>query len=93
MENDDEQQDAPAVEGISGRGQHFGLGMTEAPGTMDSPGLQQAAARYKAQTPTGYVPTGSASGISADQYQATMGGRLKNSNGSAADTWETKKWF
>ena len=59
----EEEQNAPAV---SGRGAHFGNGMTEAPGSLDSPGLQQLAQRYKAQSQAGtrVQPTASGNAMS-----------------------------
>jgi hypothetical protein len=90
MNNDDENYDVPPP--TTGRGAEFGRGMLEGPGGT-SPGLAQQAARWNSETPKGYVPTGSSSGMSADQYQATFGGQYGNSNGSAESSWETKKFF
>jgi hypothetical protein len=89
MDDDDMTQQEPPVEG---RNQHFGAGMVG--GQLAPPqSLQDLAARYRAQTPTGYRPSGTSNGMSADQYQATMGGMYGNSNGSSADTWSTMKFF
>jgi len=74
-----------------GRGQHFGVGMLS--GGEPSQSLQELAARYKAETPTAYRPSGTSNGMSADQFSATLGGQFANQNGSASDTWETKKYY
>lgn len=58
-----------------------------------SPGLQEMAQRYKAQTPTAYQPSGTSNGMSADQFQATLGGMFPVQNGSASDTYNTKKYY
>jgi hypothetical protein len=87
--NDDDQQEMPPP--VSGRGQYFGEGMLS--GGEVSPGLQQLAARYKAQTPTAYQPGGTSNGMSAGQYKATLGGKFPVQNGSATDTYETMKFF
>lgn len=86
---DDEDQ---VVSPVSGRGQHFGAGMVGGQ-VMPSESLLQLAARYKAQTPTSYRSTGSASGMSTDQYQATLGGMFPTQNGMATDTYSTKKYY
>jgi hypothetical protein len=57
-----------------------------------SPGLQQLAARYKAMTPTSCRPSGTSNGMSADQFQA-LGGMFPVQNGSATDTYNTKKYY
>jgi hypothetical protein len=87
--NDDDQQEMPPP--VSGRGQHFGEGMLS--GGEVSPGLQQLAARYKAQTPTAYQPGGTSNGMSADQYQATLGGKFPVQNGVATDQYNTQKFY
>lgn len=58
-----------------------------------SPGLQQLAARFNAQTPTSYRPSGTSNGMAADQFEATMGGMFPTQNGSAESTYKTKKYF
>jgi hypothetical protein len=89
MANDDGTIEPPLSD--LGRGQHFGAGMLS--GGEPSSGLQQLAARYKAQTPTKYMPSGTSNGMSADQFSATLGGQFDNQNGSSTDTWATKKYF
>jgi hypothetical protein len=88
MDEDQDQQYQPPV---SGRGDHFAAGMLS--GGESSPGLQQLAARYKAQTPTSYKPGGTSNGMSAGQFQATLGGLFPVQNGSASDTYNTKKYY
>lgn len=86
---DDDDQAMPPVEG---RGQHFGAGMVGR--QIDPPqSLQDLAARYKAQTPTRYRPSGTSNGMSADQFQGTMGGLFPVQNGVASDQYETQKYF
>lgn len=60
---------------------------------MPSESLLQLAARYKAQTPTSYKPGGTSNGMSAGQFQATLGGMFPVQNGSASDTYNTKKYY
>jgi hypothetical protein len=89
---DDEEQMPP----VSGRGQHFGEGMLSGSGISGaeiSPGLAQMAARYAAQTPTSYRPSGTSNGMGADQFKNTLGGMFPVQNGSASDTYETKKYY
>ena len=88
MNDDDQQQMPPPVEG---RGQHFAAGMLS--GGEVSPGLQQLAARYKAQTPTSYKPGGTSNGMSAGQYQATLGGKFPVQNAVATDQYNTQKFY
>jgi len=86
---DDEDQVAPPP--VTGRGAEFGGGMLS--GGEVSPGLAQMAQRYKAQTPTSYRPSGTSNGMSAGQFQATLGGLFAVQNGSATDTYNTKKYY
>jgi hypothetical protein len=86
---DDEDQVAPPP--VSGRGAHFADGLLS--GGEVSPGLQQLAARYKAQTPTSYKPGGTSNGMAQGQFQATLGGLFPVQNGSASDTYNTKKYY
>ena len=86
--DDDEEQAPPPV---SGRSAHFADGLLS--GGEISPGLAQMAARYKAQTPTSYKPGGTSNGMSANQFQATLGGLFPVQNGSASDTYNTKKYY
>ena len=87
---DNEEQVLPPFP-VTGRGQHFADGMLS--GGEVSPGLQQLAARYKAQTPTSYRPSGTSNGMGADQFQATLGGLFPVQNGMATDTYNTKKYY
>ncbi len=57
------------------------------------PSLQDEAARYNAQVPREYKPGGSLNGMSGEQYENTLGGAFRNPNGSAMDTYATKKYF
>jgi hypothetical protein len=88
MDDEEEQVQSPPV---SGRGAHFAAGMLS--GGEVSPGLQQLAARYKAQTPTSYKPGGTSNGMAQGQFQATLGGLFPVQNGSASDTYSTKKYY
>ncbi len=92
MNEDDAQYQEEQHAAVSGRGQHFGTGMTEAPGTEDSPGLQAQAAKYRAMTPQAVMPTSSGNGMSAEMFQGTLGGKLKVQNGMAANQWDIAKW-
>jgi hypothetical protein len=86
--DDEEQFQPPPVEG---RGAHFGAGLLS--GGEVSPGLAEMARRYKAETPTSYRPGGTSNGMSAGQFQATLGGLFPVQNGSATDTYNTKKYY
>ena len=86
--DDEEQVQSPPV---SGRSAHFADGLLS--GGEVSPGLAQMAQRYKAQTPTSYRPSGTSNGMSAGQFQATLGGLFAVQNGSASDTYSTKKYY
>lgn len=88
--DDEEQQQLPPFP-VSGRSQHFGEGMLS--GSEVSPGLAEMAKKYKAETPTSYKPSGSSNGMSAGQYQATLGGLFGVQNGSATDTYNVKKFY
>lgn len=89
MMNPDEEQQVPAV---ANRSQEFGSGMIG--GQVAPPAsLQETAARYNASVPRNYRPSGSGIGMSAGQATATFGGMFRNPNGSATDTWETKRYF
>jgi hypothetical protein len=90
MPDDDNQEPPPSA--VEGRSQHFGSGMV-AGQVMPSQSLQETARRYNAQTPTGYKPNGSASGMSAEQYQSTLGGMFPTANGMAETTYNTKKYY
>jgi hypothetical protein len=88
--NDDEDQQYPPS--AEGRNQNFGAGMMG--GQIDpSPSLQETARRFNAQIPTSYRPSGTSNGMSADQFQATLGGMFPTQNGSATDTYQTKKYY
>jgi hypothetical protein len=86
---DDEQQKVPA---IANRNEAFGAGLVGGQ-VQAPPSLQEEAARYNSGVPHEYRPSGSLNGMAADQYQATLGGAFSNQNGSAEDTWSTKKYF
>lgn len=88
MDENDEQQ-IPAVQN---RNEAFGQGLTGGQ-VMPPPSLQEDAARYNSETPTVYRPSGSGNGMSAGQAEATLGGALGVGNGSAEDTWSTKRYF
>jgi hypothetical protein len=94
MNDDDEDQVVPPV---SGRSQHFGEGILSGGGLSGgaeiSPGLQESARRFNAAVPTAYRGLGSSNGMAASQYQATMGGMFATQNGSALDTYATKKFY
>lgn len=84
--------DQDKIPAYANRNQSFGEGMVH--GQVAAPqSLQEEAARYGAQVPTEYRPSGSLNGMAADQYEATIGGSLAVQNGSASDTWRTKKFF
>jgi hypothetical protein len=61
--------------------------------SMPLQSLQDLAARYRAQTPSSYRPSGTMNGMSSDQFEATMGGMMPVQNGSAEDTYAGKKWY
>jgi hypothetical protein len=80
--DDDQQPDPPPI-----------YSRTKAFSEGGSSGLQSAAARYNAQVPKTYRPSGSMNGISASQYELTMGGAFGTANGQALDTYKTKRYF
>ena len=91
MDEEQAEQQSPA-EGMSGRGQHFGEGMIS--GGEVSPGLQESARRFMSGVPRSYRGLGSANGMGATTAASTMNGMLTaTQNGSAADTYNSKKWF
>ena len=57
------------------------------------PSLQAESARFNSMVPHAYRPRGTSNGMSSGQAQATLGGAFANQNGSAMDTWTTKKFF
>lgn len=85
----DEEQQPPA---IANRNRMFGEGMIH--GQVEPPqSLQEEASRFNASVPTEYRPSGSLNGMAQDQYENTLGGSFKPMNGSALDTWSTKRYF
>jgi len=79
---------------VRSRTQEFGGGMLGGTSMYSpSPGLMADAQRFNAQVPKRYVPNGSSSGVSAGQYQATMGGAFRTQNGASDSTYATKKYF
>jgi hypothetical protein len=86
---DENEQQVPA---IANRNEAFGAGLVGGQ-VQAPPSLQAEAARYNASVPQEYRPSGSLNGMSQEQYQATLGGAFANPNGSAMDTWSTKKYF
>jgi hypothetical protein len=54
---------------------------------------QSAADRYNASVPKTYRPSGSLNGISASQYELTMGGSFGTPNGQSLDTYKVKRYF
>lgn len=84
-----DEEEVPAVQN---RNEAFGHGLVGGQ-VQPPPSLMAEAARYSAETPHEYRPSGSLNGMSSEQYQATLGGAFENQNGSALDTWSTKKYF
>lgn len=71
----------------------FSTGHSGAP--TESAGLaQQQQAENAASHTTGVKPSGSGNGMSATQGSNTINGMLQDTGiGSAADTYQNKKWF
>lgn len=86
--NDDDFGGAPP---ISNRNSEFGSGMVGGQ-AMYGNSLAQEAARYNAQIPHAYRASGSMNGMSARQYQTTLGGSFPTMNGLAADNYEVMKY-
>jgi hypothetical protein len=86
---DENEQQVPA---IANRNEAFGTGLVGGQ-VQAPPSLQEEAARYNAEVPRAYRPSGSGNGMSSGQAQATLGGAFANPNGSALDTWATKRYF
>ena len=84
--------DEEQVPAIANRSQRFGEGMIH--GQASPPeSLQAEANRFNASVPKVYRPSGSGIGMSAGQAEATYSGLFRNANGSAADTYQSKKFF
>ena len=77
---------------VQNRNAAFGEGLTGGQ-VAAPPSLQAEAARYNEMVPHAYRPSGTSNGMSAGQAQATLGGAFSNPNGSALDTYNTKKYF
>jgi len=74
------------------RGQAFGEGMVG--GQLSAPpSMLEQAAKFNAQVPQTYRPSGSMNGMSANQYQNTLGGQFQNPNGISQDYYQTKRYF
>ena len=85
----DEQEVAPA---IMNRNRAFGEGLVGGQ-IAAPPSLQEESARFNSMVPHAYRPSGTSNGMSSGQYRATLGGAFANPNGSALDTWATKRYF
>ena len=85
----DDETLTPAVQN---RNAAFGEGLTGGQ-IAAPPSLQEESARFNSMVPHAYRPSGSANGMSSGQAQATLGGAFANPNGSALDTYATKKYF
>lgn len=96
MENEEAPQSAPEEQvppsAVQNRNQAFGQGLLHG-AESPSPSLQAEADRFNASVPQHYKPSGSGNGMSQGQYQTTLGGAFANPNGSALDTYATKKFF
>lgn len=86
--DDDEFGGAPPIQN---RNQAFGQGMV---GGQVAPGesLLLAARRYNAAVPRTYRPSGSLNGMSAGQYQSTLGGAFPTQNGIARNQYDVAKY-
>ena len=91
--NDDGMNDSQAAPPpVQNRNEAFGEGLLHG-AENPSPSLQAEADRFNAAVPQHYKPSGSGNGMSSEQYQTTLGGAFANPNGSALDTYATKKYF
>lgn len=61
-------------------------------GVFGSPGLQQDQTAYSAQVPRSVMPTNSGNGMSADQFEQTLGGEFPVDNAMAARQYQTAKF-
>ena len=77
---------------VQNRNAAFGEGLTGGQ-IAAPPSLQAESARFNSMVPHAYRPSGSANGMSSGQAQATLSGAFANPNGSALDTYATKKYF
>lgn len=84
--------DQDQIPAYANRNQAFGEGMVHGQ-VAPPPSLQDEAARYNAEVPRAYRPSGSFNGMAQGQYENTLGGAFRNPNGSAMDTYATKKFF
>ncbi len=77
---------------VQNRNAAFGEGLTGGQ-IAAPPSLQEESARFNSMVPRAYRPSGTSNGMSAEQAEATLGGAFGNPNGSALDTWMTKRYF
>lgn len=76
---------------IYNRNKAFGEGMIGGQALYGA-SLAREAARYNAEVPQAYRPSSSGNGMSARQYQATLGGAFPNSNGVADNQYQVWKY-
>ena len=86
----DDEENTPSV---MSRSTAFGEGMGGGQQENPSASLTSEAARYNAQVPKAYRPSGSLNGIGIEQYKRTLGGSFPTNNGSSESTYETKRYF
>lgn len=76
---------------IQNRNQAFGSGMIGGQ-AMYGNSLAQEAAKYNAQVPRTFRPSDSPNGMSAEQYQQTLGGSFPTENGIAEKQYDVWKY-
>jgi hypothetical protein len=59
---------------------------------IDSPGLTETQQTSNAQVPRTVAPSSSGNGMSAGQFDATLGGAFPNSNGMAPNQYQVAKF-
>lgn len=81
--------------GVQNRNDAFTEGVSGAGAMAPSipPSLLQRQANMNSGGPARVKYSGSSNGMSQSMYQGTMGGMFPTQNGSAADTYQTKKYF
>jgi hypothetical protein len=86
-----DEEDFGGAPPFENRNSAFGGGMIGGQ-AMYGNGLAQEAARYNAQVPHAYRASGSMNGMSAHQYQDTLGGAFPTMNGLAKNNYDVMKY-
>jgi len=73
-------------------GPQFGEQSARGSGVFGSPGLQEIQRRFGTEVPRGINPSSSGNGMSAGQFDATLGGQFAVQNGVASNNYDMLKY-